>query len=639
MSDRQSRRGWTGPRLAAAVPAIAMLAIALLVAGCSAFGAGDEEDDAAAAAGRSYLTAWARGDLAGAAARTDRPADAQRALTEVRDRLGVTKVSTDPGELSRAEGGDRSLAYQATLTVAGLGEWAYAGRLPLPEPTGEDPWRVAFSPAAVHPRLTADTRLGRARSLPPRAPILDRDGGELMAPRPVVDVGVEARRLSAPAVAYAALAGVGVDPGGLARRVATARPDEFVLAITLRAADFVRAEQRLRAAPGLVFREGMATLAPTPTFGRALLGAVRPATKETLASAGPLAAASDRVGAGGLQQAYERQLAGTPSGEVRLVSRADGTNRGVLHTFRGTPGRPLRTTLSTSMQTTAEAALARVPTPAAVVAVRPSSGEVLAVANAPPSSSYDRSLVGRYPPGSTFKVVTAAALLESGLRPDATVPCPGTITVEGKRFENYDGLRPLGAATFRAAFLHSCNTAFIGASGDLPDAAIPRAAAELGVGGSWAIGIDAFSGSVPAPGGAVDKAAAAIGQGRVLTSPLAMAMVAAGVASGTPRAPALLPAAAPSRVLGKLDPAVAGTLRTFMTQTVTSGTATVLRLPGAAVGAKTGTAEYGSTDPPRKHAWMIGFRGDLAFAVLVEDGRSGSETAGPIARQFLSAVP
>jgi cell division protein FtsI/penicillin-binding protein 2 len=75
-----------------------------------------------------------------------------------------------------------------------------------------------------------------------------------------------------------------------------------------------------------------------------------------------------------------------------------------------------------------------------------------------------------------------------------------------------------------------------------------------------------------------------------------------------------------------------------MRETVRSGTATVVDLPGTPVGAKTGTAEIGTATPPKTHAWLIGYRGDLAFAVLVEEGDSGSHTAGPVARQFLEAV-
>jgi cell division protein FtsI/penicillin-binding protein 2 len=145
-----------------------------------------------------------------------------------------------------------------------------------------------------------------------------------------------------------------------------------------------------------------------------------------------------------------------------------------------------------------------------------------------------------------------------------------------------------------------------------------------------------FSGSVPESSGAVDQAAAAIGQGRVLMSPLAMAVVAATVSSGTPRTPRLLldgPAPEAGPALPEAD-----ALRELMVATVNSGTARVLAIPGEQIGAKTGTAEYGSGANAGLHAWMVGFVDRIAFAVIVEDGESGSKTAGPIARQFLLGV-
>ena len=309
----------------------------------------------------------------------------------------------------------------------------------------------------------------------------------------------------------------------------------------------------------------------------------------------------------------------------------------MLHSFDGVEGTPLRTTLDRDLQATAERALAGATKPAALVAVRPSTGEVLAAANAPADSAFDRALVGQYPPGSTFKVVSASALFRDGLRPNDVVACPPSVTVDGKRFENYDDLGALGRVPFSRDFAMSCNTAFINATQRLEPDAISQTAALFGIGAEWDLGVGSFSGSVPAAESDVDKAASAIGQGKVLMSPLAMAVVAAAIQSGTPRSPSLV-AQGEATKLDPLPKDVAGTVRSLMQDTVNGGTAKVLDLPGTQVGAKTGTAEYGTESPPRTHAWMVGFRGDLAFAVLVEDGQSGSKTAGPIAKRFLQAA-
>ncbi len=117
-----------------------------------------------------------------------------------------------------------------------------------------------------------------------------------------------------------------------------------------------------------------------------------------------------------------------------------------------------------------------------------------------------------------------------------------------------------------------------------------------------------------------------------------MATVAAAVASGTWRPPTL----EPGRTAGDpiaLDSGVAATLRQLMTAVVREGTGTAAARPGPEVGGKTGTAEFGSGDPPPTHAWFIGYRGNLAFAVLAEGGGVGGRVAAPLAARFLAAAP
>jgi cell division protein FtsI/penicillin-binding protein 2 len=132
-----------------------------------------------------------------------------------------------------------------------------------------------------------------------------------------------------------------------------------------------------------------------------------------------------------------------------------------------------------------------------------------------------------------------------------------------------------------------------------------------------------------------------IGQGSVLASPLAMAAVAASVAQGTAVVPRLLPDQPVQQVqpAQPLTPQEATALQEMMRAVVTEGTATFLGgVPGPPVGAKTGTAEFGTDTPLKTHAWMIAFQDDLAVAVFVEVGQSGSQTAGPILEQVLRAA-
>jgi cell division protein FtsI/penicillin-binding protein 2 len=164
-------------------------------------------------------------------------------------------------------------------------------------------------------------------------------------------------------------------------------------------------------------------------------------------------------------------------------------------------------------------------------------------------------------------------------------------------------------------------------------------AKQFGLGADWHIGLDAYSGSVPADTDLVTRAADMIGQGRVEASPLAMAAVAAAADSGVARTPTLLPGLLPGTRLDEIDPKVVTQLQDMMRLTVTSGTASVLNGPGIPVYAKTGTAEYQTGKSTGTNAWLIGYRGDLAFAVLVEHGESGGHDAAPIAAAFLHDLP
>jgi len=392
---------------------------------------------------------------------------------------------------------------------------------------------------------------------------------------------------------------------------------------------------------GVPYAPGTAPLAPTPTFARAVLGRVGLADKAALARLGPPYTASDRVGLYGLQAAYERRLAGTPTARV-VVRDAKGSALRTLATFQGTPPAPIRVTLDERAQAAAESALGdptATTTHASLVAVRASDGHLLAIANRPGDSSYDAALVGRYPPGSTFKVVTTTALLAKGLRPTDPVPCPGSLTVEGKTFANFAGESAPGDVPFRTDFAMSCNTAFVGLSSRLGPADLRDAAARYAIGGSWRLPLPAFTGSVPVAGDAVNRAAEAIGQGRVLVSPLAMALVAAAVDSGSWHAPQLVTQPAPPAAPRErpLPSGLVASLRTLMRSVVTSGTArqAFAGLGGAPVLGKTGTAEFGTDNPPKTHAWFIGYRGDVAFAVIVEGGGVGGQVAAPIAARFL----
>jgi cell division protein FtsI/penicillin-binding protein 2 len=594
-----------------------------------------------------YLDAWGRKDWAAMQAQVAAPpADFAAQHTAMLDALRVTGASFAPGTATVDD--DRAqVPFSARLALRALGEWSYEGLLRLVRRDGR--WRVDWAPATLHPDLAPGQRFQRTRTWPDRAPILAADGTELVGPGPMVTISIVGERVDDPAAVADALATHADVPRETTRKAlaeAERRSNQAVPVTTIPEVDYDQVRDAIYPVPGLSFEKVTGRERSGPASTGILLGSVGPVTADDLKQLGAPYQTGDLVGHGnGLEAAFERRLAGTPSGEVRLVGK-DGQTVKVLHRFAGKDGQMVETTIDPRAQEAAEAALDPVAKPAALVAVRPSTGALVAVVNTP-VDGYNRALLGRYPPGSTFKVVTAAALLAGGLRPADPVDCPKQATVGGRVFGNFED-EVLGRIPFSSAFAHSCNTAFVQQAAQRLDGdQLTAAAAGFGFGLDPSPGIPAVTSRVPPPSDRADLAAEAFGQGRVTASPLQMAMVAATAANGRWHQPTLVSSSRsdasnsndsggvePAKSPDPLDARVAGTLRTLMRQVVTEGTAASAGLP-AGVAGKTGTAEFGTGDPLPTHAWFIGFRADLAFAVIVEDGGVGGEVAAPAAARFL----
>ncbi len=306
----------------------------------------------------------------------------------------------------------------------------------------------------------------------------------------------------------------------------------------------------------------------------------------------------------------------------------------------------VRTTIDWFTQAAAARALDGVERPAALVAVRPSTGEILAVADRLRGGR--DAFLGRYPPGSTFKVVTAAALLGQGVTADSQQDCPARYQMpQGAPYRNSEA-QGHGTVSLIMAFAYSCNTTFIRLAYErLGNGELWEQAARLGFGARLAPGtratqcvIGRHSAAEVGHNGRDMLALDAIGQGSVEASPLCMALVAAAVENGTWRPPRMLSRELTTKVAGSpkepmaMRPEVAAALRGMMAAVVTDGTAKSSGLPPGVAG-KTGTAEVPNG---RTHAWFIGFRGDLAFCVFVQNGGTGAGAAAPIAARFLNAL-
>ena len=632
----------------------------------------------------SFAAAWRSGHLDSIRYEGATGADVARQVAATTAALTPAATEVPAAVDVTATSGPTDGAGTAALHVRwDLGQgrtWQYDTSVRLRD--GGAGWQVQWSPAVVHPRLAAGQVLTTSRTPAARGRILGAGGQVLVSQRPVVVIGIQPNRAKDPRGAATAVAAVvGVDAAALTQRVLAAAPGAFVDAITLREADYQGVRDRLQPIPGAVFQRTTRSLAPTSGFARALLGTTGPATKEIVDAAGGRVRTGDVTGLSGLQRRYDAQLSGTPGITVQAVTAgAPATAPVALLTVPPVPGTDLTLTLDRTVQLAAEAALAGAKKPSALVAIRVGTGEVLAVANGPAAAAgYDRALIGRYPPGSTFKVASGFALLRSGITTATPVPCPASITVGGRVFHNAEKEVLSATTPFHQDFAQSCNTAFIGASQHVSAADLHDAAVSLGYARPDRLGVDAFTGQVPATAGAVEHAADAIGQGTVLASPLTVASVSASVAAGayhaprlvltaagTPGTPAASPSASPRPSLsdatsgppsasppGGATPGAAATgttdttgealpaepvaaLRALMGEVVTSGTGTALRsVPGEPVHGKTGTAEFGSANPPLTHAWFTGYQGDVAFAVVVEGGGFGGVVAAPIAADFL----
>ncbi|WP_372592866.1 peptidoglycan D,D-transpeptidase FtsI family protein [Actinotalea sp.] len=327
----------------------------------------------------------------------------------------------------------------------------------------------------------------------------------------------------------------------------------------------------------------------------------------------------------------------------------------------------------------------------AVVALDPSTGAILAMVSKP---SYDpnvlashdttavteawtsliedesdpmvnRAIAGdTYPPGSTFKLVTAAAALESGFTAETPVPAPDVYTLPGTSttLQNFGGssCSSSGAMTLSDALRISCNTAFAEIGVQLGSDALRTQAEAFGFDTELSVPLSVTPSRFPVEG-AIDEAQtalSAIGQYDVRVTPLQVAMISATIANGgvemTPylvdtvrdQDLTVIDTTTPASLGRPISSTTAAALREMMLSVVENGTATTAQIPGVQVAGKTGTAQ--TTDGAAPHAWFTGFAPAddprIAVAVVVENGGSigdeatGGKVAAPIARAVIQAA-
>jgi len=379
-------------------------------------------------------------------------------------------------------------------------------------------------------------------------------------------------------------------------------------------------------------------------------------------------------GVSGLERAYSSELAGTASRQTfnRIIDVLTG---------RESSGANLSTTLHAGAQRAAMSALGEAK--GAVVAMNYETGEILALASTPsydPNrlstlntndeieawdqllNAEDEPLKNRatrevYPPGSTFKIITAAAAVENGIQPDTVIPSPASLRLPNSSHSMGNSTNCGGTeTTLERALATSCNTAFGQLGLDLGADGMLDMAERFGCNQEQQIDIQAAASRYPTEADEAQTALGAIGQFEVAASPLQMAQVTAAIANdGRMMRPYIvdhvttpdlqvISTTRPEELSRPVSEATARQLQQMMETTVSEGTGRAARIDGLTLGGKTGTAQ---SDPSRpNYAWFVGYAKDpkVAIAVFVEDAGvarddiSGGRLAAPIFRAVMQAV-
>ena len=601
---------------------------------------------------QAFLDAYGKGDATAAGALTTDPAAASTSLKRSLAGLGAPARATFTISSVTPNGKTAStVAYAAAWTLPGSSAtWTYTGTLPAARnqaTKANGGWLIAWSVRDAQPDLTAGQHLRAVRVLPARAALDDRAGRALFTPTAVVSVSIDTARVTdAAALATALGRALHVSAAGILATIRATPKGQAAPVITLRRPDYLKVKARIHPLPGTQFATGTELLGPSTRFAQPLLGQVGPATKEIIDGSRGTVVAGDQTGLSGLQRAFNSQLAGRPGLSVYAASdRTGAIGVKLADVAVPRPGRVVTLSLDRTDQAAAEATLASVTRRAAIVILQPSTGQVLAAANSSAATD-DIALAGQFPPGSTFKIATytAAFTVNPRLAPSSRAACPGSITVNGQKVHNEHDFSK-GTVALSAAFAFSCNTTAARLGLALPPTSLRTSAAALGLGVDWSsLPVGAFSGSLPPPTSPNEAAADAYGQGKVLVSPLLMAEMAGAAATGRSVVPALVSGTTPVR--GAVQPArVTADLDAIMRDVVTMPGATghaLNGLPGSVRG-KTGTADFGSADPPQAHSWFAGTRGEgadqIAFAVFIYGGGSSLTGAVPAAKTLLTKLP
>jgi Penicillin binding protein transpeptidase domain/NTF2-like N-terminal transpeptidase domain len=564
-----------------------------------------------------FFHALAVGDTATAAQLTDNPNEARDALNAAW--AGLQAKHLDAQILSSKYAEDTgTIAYRFAWHLPKNRVWGYDGQLKMARDEGH--WAVRWAANGLHPRLGEHQTFALRADQPRRASVNELGGSDVLAPGYLYHYTLDATKAGPPqALSFTAHTIVDVlrpfnntlgDPQIIAEQASSGT--EPVDLVTLAPDDNDRIFPLLGRLPGIVVTPQADMLPTDPHFAPAVVAEVKKAVID--------------------------QLDGQAGWRVVSVNQ-NGVDVAVLQEVEGAPAPSVSITLDRPVQNAAQHAVDTRGGKAMMVVIKPSTGEILAIAqNAGANAEGPLATTGLFPPGSTFKMVTAGAAVDRDMvTPNTMLGCPGHIDIGHRTIPNYGGF-DLGVVPLSRAFASSCNTTFAELSSRMPPRGLTQAAKQYGIGLDYQVdGIATVTGSVPPTVDLAELTEDGFGQGRVLTSPFGMALVAATVAAGRTPVPQLI-AGRPTMVDGDnntpISPKMVDALRPMMRLVVTNGTAKEIAGCCGEVFGKTGEAEFlgGS------HSWFAGYRGDLAFAALIVGGGS-SEYAVRMTKLMFELLP
>jgi cell division protein FtsI/penicillin-binding protein 2 len=560
----------------------------------------------------AFFTALATGDTGAAADFSDHPAQARAALNEAWAGLQATKLDAQILGSKYAED-TGSVTYRYTWHLPKKRTWTYDGQLNMVRDEGR--WEVRWSATGLHPNLGENQTLALRSDAPPRASVNERGGSDVLRPGFLYNYALDAKAAGGDLMPTARIVADTLrrfDPTMDAQRLAeTASSSASPLnLITLRQSDRDAVAPAIGSLPGVVITPHAELLAVDDRFAPDIVNQVKKSVSD--------------------------ELDGQAGWRVVSVNQ-NGADVDVLDETPGAPAPSVTISLDRSVQNAAQDAVDMVGRKAMIVAIKPSTGEILAVAqNAAADADGPAATTGLYPPGSTFKIITAGAAIDRDMAtPNTLLGCPGHIDIGQRTIPNYGGF-DLGTVPMSRAFANSCNTTFAELASKMPPRGLTTAAAQYGIGTDYVVdGISTVTGTVPPTVNLTERTEDGFGQGRVLVSPFGMALAAATVAAGKTPVPQLIEGRH-TEVSGDtptITPKMVDGLRPMMQLVVTNGTAKELNGSGDVRG-KTGEAEFDGGS----HAWFAGYRGDLAFAALIVGGGS-SEYAVRMCKDMLGGLP